>query len=239
MAKIKNAKPKNSSGSYTRVFDDEDLGELITKVHSTSISNGSELESLILQHISNEYIVKDCDEFLQNFKTMNNIENDIIKLIPKKVLKKSKTLKPQKNFNNKNFEPDFVILKIDVNQQCCYIIELKDGFTFDTKKVIGEREHLELFENYIAKQIPFATCIKFCCFNEQNKEKIKIGLKGAFEIDEIMTGIEFCELIKIDYSKIVEIRRNDSIENFDYFINELLKIKNIKQKIIQKLQNTI
>ena len=48
MAKIKDAKAKNSSGSYARVFNNKALGDLITKVHSTSISNGSELENLIL-----------------------------------------------------------------------------------------------------------------------------------------------------------------------------------------------
>jgi hypothetical protein len=236
MAKIKNAKPKNSSGSYTRVFENKLLGELITKIHSTSISNGSELEKLILLHIPNQCVVKDCDEFLKEFETHKHTDNDILRLIPKKVLKKSKTLKPQKNPNNKNFEPDFVILKIDKSQQCCYIIELKDGFVFDTKKVIGERKHLELFQNYIATQIPFTTKIKFCCFNETDKIKIRTGLKNAFEINEIMTGFEFCELIKIDYNKIQQKRKNDSTENIDYFIDELLKIKEIRENIINKLK---
>jgi hypothetical protein len=237
MAKIKNAKAKNSSGSYTRVFNNEELGNLITKVHSASISNGSELETLILQHIDKDSIVEDCDEFLHNFKKFNNAEFDIIRLIPKKILKKSKTLKPQKNPENKTFEPDFVVLKIDSIQQCCYIIELKDGFVFDTKKVIGERRHLEDFQNYIAKQIAFSTKIKFCCFNENSKEKIKNGLKGSFDVDEIMTGEEFCALVKIDYDNIIRLRKNDSVENIDYFIDELLKIANIKELIVEKLGN--
>jgi hypothetical protein len=235
MAKIQNAKAKNSTGSYARVFDNKALGKLITRIQDTVIANGSELEKLILSHISNEHVVQNCDKFLQNFQKIG-YDDDVIKLIPKKVLKESKTLKPQKNPNNKNFEPDFVILKIDSSQQCCYIIELKDGFVFDTKKVIGEREHLELFENYIAKQIPFATRIKFCCFNENDKEKIKVGLKSAFEVDEIMTGIKFCELIKIDYNKILEIRKNDGIENFHYFIDELLEIDEVRKQIVKKLE---
>ncbi len=234
MAKIVNAKPKNSGGAYSRVFDNERLGNLITKVHSTSISNGSELENLILEMIDKNCIVEDCDQFLEDYKRTANIAGDIIKLIPKKVLKKSKKLKPQKNPNNKNFEPDFVVLKIDKTQECCYIIELKDGFTFDTKKVIGERQHLELFENYIAKQIPYSTRIKFCCFNEDNKEKIKIGLKSAFDIDEIMTGQEFCYLLGINYEDILQKRKHDAKENFQYFIEELLKIEEVKVKLSPK-----
>ena len=124
--------------------------------------------------IDSKCIVEDCDQFLEDYKRTASTNEDVVKLIPKKVLKKSKKLKPQKNPNNKNFEPDFVVLKIDKLQECCYIIELKDGFTFDTKKVIGERQHLELFENYIAKQIPYSTKIKFCCFNEDDKERIKV-----------------------------------------------------------------
>jgi hypothetical protein len=200
-------------------------------VHSTSISNGSELENLILAMIDSKCIVEDCDQFLEDYKRTASTNEDVVKLIPKKVLKKSKKLKPQKNPNNKNFEPDFVVLKIDKTQECCYIIELKDGFTFDTKKVIGERQHLELFENYIAKQIPYSTKIKFCCFNEDNKEKIKIGLKSAFDVDEIMTGQEFCTLLGINYDTILQKRRFDAKENLLYFVEELLKIQEVREKI--------
>lgn len=38
MAKIRNAKAKNSSGSYARVFNHQLLGDLITKIHSTAIA---------------------------------------------------------------------------------------------------------------------------------------------------------------------------------------------------------
>ncbi len=181
--------------------------------------------------IDSKCIVEDCDQFLEDYKHTVSANEDVVKLIPKKVLKKSKKLKPQKNPNNKNFEPDFVVLKIDKTQECCYIIELKDGFTFDTKKVIGERQHLELFENYIAKQIPYSTKIKFCCFNEDNKEKIKIGLKSAFDVDEIMTGQEFCTLLGINYNIILQKRRCDAKENLLYFVAELLKIQEIREKI--------
>jgi len=188
--------------------------------------------------IDSNSIITDCDKFLEEYKrTGNNSNQDIVKLIPKDVLKKSKKLKPQKNPNDKNFEPDFVILKIDTNQECCYIIELKDGFTFDTKKVIGERQHLELFESYIAKQIPYSTQIKFCCFNEEDKEKIKVGLKSAFTIDEIMTGKEFCDLIKINYNDIIELRKLDVAENLKYFVTELMCIKEVREQIINILKN--
>lgn len=234
MAKIKDAKPKNSSGSYERVFNNKALGDLITKVHSTSISNGNELERIILSDVNPEYIINDYDAFLIEFQKYPKTDN-VIRLISKKVLKNSKRLKPQKNSNNKTFEPDFVVLKIDKTQQRCYIIELKDGFTFDTKKIMGEKAHLQEFQNYIGNQIPFSTCIKFCCFNETDKNKIRFGLKGEFELDEIMTGDEFCKLIGLDYKKILNGRKGDSIANIDYFVCQLLLIDDVRQKLFEKL----
>lgn len=50
MAKIRGRIPKESSGGYARVFDNEALGELMSKVHGTSISAGSELERLIQKY---------------------------------------------------------------------------------------------------------------------------------------------------------------------------------------------
>jgi hypothetical protein len=226
MARIKNAKPKNHSGAYERLFDNKALGDLITKVQSTVISNGSELENMILSLINKDFIVNDFDLFLENYKRADLSTDDIVRVIPKKVMKKSLKLSTKKD--KVKHEPDFVVLKINVKEECCYIIELKDGFTFDTKKVSGERMHLEEFENYRAKQIPYSTKIKLCCFNEFDKEKIKIGLKGVFGMEEIMTGEEFCDLIKIDYDNIINMRKNDAKENLEYFVSELLKISAVQ-----------
>ena len=228
MAKIINAKPKTSSGGYRRLFNHNELGILMTKIQSAVISNGTELEKLILKFINQNLIIQDCDEFFNNCK--NSQLNNMIGLIDKKTIKKSKLIK-----FDKKFEPDFIILQIDNSKKCCYIIELKDGFEFDTKKISGERKHLEEFENYIAKKIEYLTKIKFCCFNENDKEKIKIGLKSQFNIEEIMTGKEFCDLIQIDYNKIIEYRKLDGMDNLNYFISGLLEIEDIKKLIVKEL----
>ena len=47
MARLRNAKPKNSSGSCERLFDNDALGTLASKIHSAVISSGSELEARI------------------------------------------------------------------------------------------------------------------------------------------------------------------------------------------------
>jgi len=48
MALIKDSKPKNSSGSYIRLFENnKKLGDLMSKVQSATISSGYELEKII------------------------------------------------------------------------------------------------------------------------------------------------------------------------------------------------
>ena len=234
MAKISNSKPKESSGAYERIFGNKELGDLITRVHSTSITNGNELEKIILNHCKdNNYLIEDFDDFIENSYSFINTDN-IIKVVRKKVIKKSQILQNiSKKKDNVNFEPDFVVLKIDKNNKCCYVIELKDGFEFDTKKISGERQHLEEFANFIAKKIPYCIFIKFCCFNENDKKKIKNGLKGEFEIEEIMTGNEFCDLLNINYKEIIELRKADVEENIEFFVKELLKIENVR-KLVEK-----
>lgn len=44
MAKIRNAKPKQSGGGYDRLVGNHDMAEIFTKAQSTVISNGTELE---------------------------------------------------------------------------------------------------------------------------------------------------------------------------------------------------
>ena len=54
---------------------------------------------------------------------------------------------------------------------------------------------LELFVNHLAPHITFGTKFYICCFNQSDKNKIVIGLKNVFKIDEVMTCQEFCNVI--------------------------------------------
>ncbi len=61
MAKIRGRIPKESSGGYARLFGNEALGELMSKVQGTVISAGSELEKLIAERVET---IDDLDTFL-------------------------------------------------------------------------------------------------------------------------------------------------------------------------------
>ncbi len=225
--KIRNAKGRTDGNSgYTRTLGNEELGKLISKVQATVISNGTELERLIVERSK---IVVDIDDFIEK-ATIGDIINGTY-LCTKKIFKKSK--KYTKGVEG--IEPDLLIFIVEKNR-ICKVIELKDGDAFDTKKVLGEKQHLEDFSKNFGSKIPFVIEYYICSFNQENKEIIKTGFKGAFELENIMTGSELCEILEIDYNEIIQIRKNDTEDNFNYFIKELLKIPEVKEEI-EKILN--
>ena len=68
MAKIEEMKKSKNSGGYARVLGNEELGGLISRVHSTVISNGTELERII-----NRMLQMDSCLILKNQQVKSNI----------------------------------------------------------------------------------------------------------------------------------------------------------------------
>lgn len=216
MAKICDAKVKSSSGGYNRVFDNTEIGRLMAKVQSTVISNGSELEKIILQRTQN---ITDLDKYIDEV-TNGETENGTY-VCTKKILKKS-SYKLDKN------EPDLLIFIVQQRRKC-KIIELKDGDAFDTKKAPAEQEHLEKFNDHIGKKIPFVSDYFICCFNQLDKNEIVKGFKNAFTIEHVMTGKELCEILNISYDEILEERKKDAKSNVEYFYSQFTSIPEIKE----------
>ena len=213
---------KDGNSGYTRVFNNEPLGTLLSKVQATVISNGSELERLILGRTNN---VTDLDLFIKDAE-IGNIEDGVY-VCNKKTLKKS-SFTVFDPVSKKGIEPDLLIFQVQ-KQRICKVIELKDGDTFDTKKTQGEKEHLETFTKEFGSQIPFSAKFYICCFNQDDKKIIQEGMKNVFTQDQILTGREFCNILNIDYDEILNIRKKDAVENMDYFVQELIKIPEIKE----------
>ncbi len=207
---IEKTKPGRKDGGYTRLFGDEELGALISRVHSASISAGTELEKIIISKVRKINNATDLFE--------KKISEGIF-LIDKKQIKKS--------FLQGKQEPDFLIVKI--KEEECYIIELKDGDNFDTKKSQGEIVNLKAYAHHISSKIAFKTSIHVCFFNQNNKEKIVSGFKGNITKEQAMTGEEFCNLLAIDYKAIISAREKDQQENINFFIKELKKIDKLKE----------
>ena len=222
--KIKDRKQNENISSYERIFDNKELGVLISKIHATSISNGTELERLILRLVlkSKKIICLSAKEAKAILDDESNINHKKIYLISKKNLKGLNLVR--------NNEPDFLVIK----SKTIYIIELKDGTVFDTKKAQGEIEHLKKFAEIIAPQIVFKVKWFISTFNHDDLKEIKKGFKGKINDENIMAGSEFCKLLEIDRDQIINERKKDARENIKKEDEELKKIEEIQELLFDK-----
>ena len=79
----------------------------------------------------------------------------------------------------------------------------------------------------------------FCCFNQNDRSAIIRGFKENIAPQEAMTGREFCDLVELDYDSILELRKKKVEGNISYFIRELLKIREVKENIVQELNKAL
>ena len=84
--KIRDAEGRTDGGSgYTRVLGNVQLGQLISRVQSTVISNGTELERII---VSLTNTIPDLNVFIDN--VTDGLQDDGVFLCQKKILKNSR-----------------------------------------------------------------------------------------------------------------------------------------------------
>lgn len=216
MAKIRNSNPKQSSGSYERLVGNKAMASIFTKAQSTVITNGTELEKIISNHANK---IDDLNSFVRKFDK-ETVANGSY-LCTKNVLKKS-------CYNLEKHEPDFLAFTINDSQKLCYVVELKDGDSFDTKKSLVEKKSLILFVNHIAPKIPFRINHYVCCFNQSDKNRIITGFKNVFTKDEVITGKEFCDILGINYDAIVALRSADAADNFRYVVDKMFEIQKVR-----------
>ena len=212
------------SGGYSRIFGNERMGDLMSKVHSASIRSGNQLEQLITERVKS---VDDLDLFLDN-----EIMPDGVFLATKRQIKTSAKI------NSNRSEPDFMIFKRRKGSQHCHVIELKDGYSFDAKKAAAECKALNDFVEHNARHLPYRILTHFCAFNESDRTVIWQGFKRKIKREEAMTGREFCELLEISYDEIVRMRTEDNEYNTRYFITELLKIDTVRSVIESELKQS-
>ena len=222
MAKIRNSNPKTSSGGYERLLGNKDMADIFTKAQSTVISNGTELEKIITERANN---IEDLDDFMS--KVNSGQMGSGVFLCTKKVTKKS-------SYKLEGHEPDFLIFNINDNGKVAHVIELKDGDAFDTKKSAGEKNSLKQFKMHLGSMIEFRTDYKICAFNQSDKEKIISGFKNAFAIDEVWTGRDFCNELGIDYDEIINQRKNDAIDNYDFVLDALAEMEDVQNRVFEK-----
>ena len=219
MALIEKSKGRTEGSGYERLFGNPQLGHLLSKVQATVISSGTELEKII---VGLAETIDNVDDFLDNQILPNGVY-----LISKMAIKKSRLASTR--------EPDLIVFQITPSRHHCYIIELKDGDTFDTKKAAGEVQNLLDFESHLSRRIQFTTSTHVCSFNQLDKDKIVIGFKRKITFEQAMTGLELCDLLGLNYYEIIGSRIHQQVQNMNHFVDGLLNIPHIKALIGVKL----
>jgi hypothetical protein len=216
MPKISDSKGRTDENSgYARLFGNQQLGQLMSRVQATVIRTGNELESLLEKATPDEIKVHLAD-VLAGQESMSKVQ----------VVFKAK----MPAFDASRGEVADILLFDHMRKQAM-VVELKDGDTFDTKKSSGELESMTNFSNWLSKSTGYQTAFYFCSFNQTDKQAIIYGAKGRFDISHAMTGRELCELLSIDYDALRKKRQEDQPENLRYFISELLRIEEIRRII--------
>ena len=190
LSDVSKKKKHKTSGSYGRLFNDDEIGLVISDVQSTAIRNGNELEGII-EHYSNPLTQNETNELIASIN--NN-----------KVVEKRTYLLSKKSYRNTeiaipNHEPDYIVLQVDDKNLTAIVIEMKDSDDFDTKKSNGELETLTKCCDFISNHLGINATCALCCFNQTSHKRIMQGLKNRFDEAHVMTGAEFCELVDIDY----------------------------------------
>ena len=223
MTKLSEANGRKDGG-YTRLFDHERLGELTSQIHSAVIRSGTELEKTIsdLARIDS-ILIENLDEFLAEIGSAKGIW-----ITSKGAINRSNAVE------FKGSPPDFIVF--DCDRKVGFVVELKDGDTFDTKHIASEINSFENLIEILEPETGYEFSIKFCAFNQIDGQRIVEGFKRKISINQAMTGPEFCGLLSTDYEAIVVKRKVDSQENVVQFVNELVDIEDIRDMLCEELQ---
>ena len=224
-----NVRPPSRSedGGYSRVFGHAKLGALISQVQATSIAAGNELEKLIGDSATIMTPVQ-LGELIAGKLTggIHILSKPLIKRHLKEIIGSTK-------------EPDFVVFRL--SEKRAFAIELKDGDQFDTKKAAGEVALIKAFaqalQGYLlSKGLDIVVEIRFCFFNQQNRDAIVVGLKNQISKAQALTGVEFCSLVALNYEAIVAGRAADAADNLAHFCKELLAIPDMRERFVELMK---
>ena len=209
-----------SSSSYSDVFGNEEVGALITRIHSASIRGGHDIERLIIARAM--AVNGDIDEYLETCSSA-----------PEPVLATSEQVRESKTLTTRGGTrpPDFIAF----SGKSCYVVEMKAGADFDTKKSESELARLTEFVSDNAPKLMFKVSERLCSFTADSKQRIVEGLKGRFRLDQVMTGRDFCGLVDVDYDDVVKEWRRHQKENLEYLVETLLSIGPVKDELRKRM----
>lgn len=208
MAIINLNKKRNSSGGYDRLIGDDNISNLMTSIHSASISNGTQVgKTLEWSYKGNLPIFSGKDVNTPN-KTLNVIENN-----PKGVIIFNGFIKGN---NGKKQEVDVIVYDGDV----CYLGEIKEGNSLDTKKSSAEIDGIISTVDYMNSKGYDSNGSLILMHLENNQHSIK----DDRAINYIQSGKDFCEQHSFSFGKFKDFQVNQSPINKKIVLDEMERI---------------
>ncbi len=226
MVKLRESQGK-SGESFARIFGNERMAVLFSKLQSAIIRSGFELETMLEGAVSPE-IITTLDDLAE-------IAYDAGNRPPVQVV--FKPARPDPENPRKSIEADLLI--VDNTQRLFMLVEVKEGYVFDTKKADGELASLKNITSWLAQEFAYRAQYFLCSFNQEDKEEIVQGSKKRFSANHVLTGRELCIIIGVDYDELCEKRAKDQQENRQYFLSGLLAIPEVREEIIELLDAEI
>lgn len=224
MARIRETVGRADGDSgYARVFGDQVLGSLISRVHATAIRNGNELESILRSG---------CP--IRATGLEERLSQPVLGLSRRVEAYFQESLPAEDGA--RPTQVDVVVL--DNTERTALVVEVKDGDSFDTKKADGELGSLLRVARLLEERLRYQSNYAFCCFNQSDKDVILRGIKMRFDRAHLMTGPELCELLRLDYEAIRLRRHFDAEDNLDYFLQELSAIPKVRARLERNLRDS-
>ncbi|HVO71406.1 MAG TPA: hypothetical protein VMT24_15255 [Aggregatilineaceae bacterium] len=118
-------------------------------------------------------------ELWTTLEALSDISRDPHTLPPIQVV--FKPSRPDPDNPKKSIEADFLVVD-NINRRFM-LVEVKEGYVFDTKKADGELESLKNITSWLAQEFAFRTHYFLCSFNQEHKETIVQGTKKRFSFN--------------------------------------------------------
>lgn len=210
-------------GAYRRAFDQIGLAQLLSRVQSLIIANGNELERLI-PDLCQDKLIHDLSTFLGN-----QIGPEGVHVATKKTIK-------QAGLAGDGIEPDLMVFCRTETEQRCHIVELKDGYEYDTKASAKEIENLKRFADLNRDALAwYQVEWHICGFNAPTTEDVVNGFKRKITAQEAWTGADLCGLLGLDWQAIVQQRQADAEQNTSDFLDDLVADEGLAAELRRRL----
>lgn len=184
MALIRNAKGRKVGSGYSRLFGDNTLGHLMSRVQGAVIASGTELEKLIKEKVD---LINDLDSFLRQ-----EIMQEGIFVADKRKVKKCKTLdfagaehSSMHSFIAKNAQHLQYIVRAHF---CCFNQDNKQAIIDGFKEKIAPEEAMTGKKFCQLLEIDYNEIVKYR--SRQSPDNLDYFLSELVKIDSVKIWLE-------------------------------------------------